>query len=511
MTKTVRSRFAPSPTGPLHIGGVRTALYAYLYAKKMGGDFILRIEDTDQARYVEGAEQYIIDTLQWCGLTIDEGPECGGKFGPYRQSERKDIYHQYALQLVESGNAYYAFDTPEELDECRTQAEQNGQAFKYNYETRQTLSNSLNLSEEATKAKLEAGEAYVIRLKVPRDEEVKFKDIVRDWVTFKSDQLDDKVIFKADGMPTYHLANVVDDYLMKITHVIRGEEWLPSTPTHVYLYKFLGWEDSMPEFAHLPLILKPEGKGKLSKRDGDRLGFPVFPLDWVDPDTQEVSNGFRERGFLPDAFVNMLAFLGWNPGTEQEIFSREELIEAFSLERIHKAGAKFDFEKAKWFNQQYLKEAPNEFLLTEVKNILLEKGITRSDAFILSFINLFKERAVFIKDMIEQGYYLFESPKEYNAKVVKKKWNSERKPVFFEIADQLSALSTWTAEQIEVVLKGIMEKYALGFGDVFQPFRVLISGEAGGPSIFELTELMGKEMVIERMKAGFEIFDRMTE
>ncbi|MCB0501978.1 MAG: glutamate--tRNA ligase, partial [Bacteroidetes bacterium] len=368
-----------------------------------------------------------------------------------------------------------------------------------------------NLSEEATNAKLEAGEAYVIRLKIPRDEEVKFKDIVRDWVTFKSDQLDDKVIFKADGMPTYHLANVVDDYLMKITHVIRGEEWLPSTPTHVYLYKFLGWEDSMPEFAHLPLILKPEGKGKLSKRDGDRLGFPVFPLDWVDPDTQEVSNGFRERGFLPDAFVNMLAFLGWNPGTEQEIFSREELIEAFSLERIHKAGAKFDFEKAKWFNQQYLKEAPNDFLLAEVKNILQEKGITRSDAFIFSFINLFKERAVFIKDMIEQGYYLFESPKEYNAKVVNKKWNAERKPVFFEIADQLNALSTWTAEKIEVVLKGIMEKYALGFGDVFQPFRVLISGEAGGPSIFELTELMGKEMVIERMKAGFDIFDRMTE
>ncbi|MEZ5008394.1 MAG: glutamate--tRNA ligase [Chitinophagales bacterium] len=511
MTKKVRSRFAPSPTGPLHIGGVRTALYAYLYAKKMGGDFILRIEDTDQGRYVEGAEEYIIETLEWCGLTVDEGPKTGGKYGPYRQSERKEMYRQYAIQLVESGHAYYAFDTPEELNESRAKAEANGASFKYNFETRQDLSNSLNLTEEATQAKINAGEPYVIRLKVPRDEEVKFKDAIRDWVTFKSDQLDDKVLFKADGMPTYHLANVVDDHLMEITHVIRGEEWLPSTPTHVYLYRFLGWEETMPEFAHLPLILKPEGKGKLSKRDGDRLGFPVFPLDWTDPETNELSHGFRERGFLPDAFVNMLAFLGWNPGTEQELFSREELINAFTLERINKSGAKFDFEKAKWFNQQYLKDTSNELLLNDVKAHLADKGIEKSDAFLLAFIELFKERATFTNDLIEQGYYLFEAPKEYNAKVVKKKWNDERKPVFVEIHDQLNQLQEWSAVQIEMLLKGTMEKHSLGFGDIFQPFRVMISGEAGGPSIFELTELMGKELVVARMEKAFEIFDGMNK
>jgi glutamyl-tRNA synthetase len=360
MVRKVRSRFAPSPTGPLHIGGVRTALYAYLFAKQKGGDFILRIEDTDQNRFVPGAEQYIIDTLKWCGITIDEGPDVGGPFAPYRQSERKAIYRQFAEQLVESGHAYYAFDTAEELIEQRQKAEADKQTFKYSFEVRHLLNNSVALTKEALEQKLNSGEEYVIRLKVPMNEDVRFQDAIRGWVSFNNNELDDKVLLKGDGMPTYHLANVVDDHLMEITHVIRGEEWLPSTPTHVLLYRFLGWEATMPEFAHLPLILKPEGKGKLSKRDGDRLGFPVFPLDWTDPETQEHSSGFKERGFFADAFVNMLAFLGWNPGTEQEIFSMEELISAFSIERIGKAGAKFDFEKAKWFNEQYLKAQSNE-------------------------------------------------------------------------------------------------------------------------------------------------------
>ncbi len=509
MSKKVRSRFAPSPTGPLHIGGVRTALYAYLYAKKMGGDFILRIEDTDQGRYVEGAEKYIVEALDWCGIEINEGPITGGAFAPYRQSERKHLYKQYALQLIENDHAYYAFDTPEELTERRLLAEQNKETFKYSSETRNSMVNSLTLSTEETEKRIDSGEPHVIRLKIPIAEDVSFHDIIRDTVTFNSDQLDDKVLFKADGMPTYHLANVVDDHLMEITHVIRGEEWLPSTPTHVYLYRFLGWEESMPMFAHLPLILKPEGKGKLSKRDGDRLGFPVFPLDWKDIKTGELSHGFRERGFLPDAFVNILAFLGWNPGTEQELFSRSELIEAFSLDRINKSGAKFDFEKAKWFNHQYIKTTANEVLLEDVKDLLKAKGIESNDTYLLSFIQLFKERATFVNDLVEQGYYLFENPKAYNAKVVRKKWKEERKPAFNEILDSLKNLSDWTAENIETILKDIMEKNELGFGDVFQPFRVMISGEAGGPSIFELTELMGKEMVVSRMECAFGIFDDM--
>jgi glutamyl-tRNA synthetase len=509
MTRKVRSRFAPSPTGPLHIGGVRTALYAYLFAKHHGGDFILRIEDTDQNRFVPGAEDYIIDTLNWCGITVDEGPVNGGPFAPYRQSERKAMYRQYAMQLVENGHAYYAFDTSDELNAQRQKAEADKQTFKYSFEVRHLLNNSVALSKEVVDEKLNAGEDYVIRLKVPMNEEVKFHDAVRGWVSFNSSELDDKVLLKGDGMPTYHLANVVDDHLMEISHVIRGEEWLPSTPTHVLLYRFLGWEATMPEFAHLPLILKPEGKGKLSKRDGDRLGFPVFPLDWTDSETLEHSSGFKERGFFADAFVNMLAFLGWNPGTEQEIFNLEELIAAFSLERIGKAGAKFDFDKAKWFNEQYLKSKSNSELAAAVKPYLLAKGIDKSDEYLTLFVSLFKERATFVQDFITQGYYLFETPKSFNEKVIQKKWNEKIKLVFQNILIDFKALNTFNAVNIEQVLKSNMEANQLGFGDIFQPFRIMISGETSGPSVFELTELMGKEMVIQRMESAFVLFDEL--
>ena len=374
MDKKVRVRFAPSPTGPLHMGGVRTALYNYLFAKKHGGDFILRIEDTDQTRYVPGAEEYIIESLKWCNLIPDEGVGFGGEYGPYRQSERKEtgMYRTYAEQLVENGYAYYAFDTPEELEQMRENLKKAGVAApQYNAVTRNSMKNSLTLSAEEVKSRIENGDPYVIRIKMPRNEEVKFKDLIRGWVVVNSNNLDDKVIFKADGMPTYHLANVVDDYSMKITHVIRGEEWLPSGPLHVLLYKYLGWEEEMPQFAHLPLILKPDGNGKLSKRDGDRLGFPVFPLEWKDPKSGEISSGYREKGYFPEAFVNMLALLGWNPGTEQELFTLDELVQAFSLERVGKSGAKFDPDKTRWFNQQYLRKKSNEAIIIHEKEKIL--------------------------------------------------------------------------------------------------------------------------------------------
>ncbi|MCB0541003.1 MAG: glutamate--tRNA ligase, partial [Bacteroidetes bacterium] len=390
MSKKIRTRFAPSPTGPLHMGGVRTALYCYLFAKQNNGDFILRIEDTDQNRYVEGAEQYIIDALKWCGIEANEGVSYGGEFGPYRQSERKDMYRAYAEELIEKGDAYYAFDTEEELEEWRENMKKQGNPSpKYDPITRQYLKNSLSLSEDEVKKRLNAGDDYVIRYKMPRNEEVKFEDKIRGIVSFQSNQLDDKVLLKGDGMPTYHLANVVDDHTMEITDVIRGEEWLPSTPLHVMLYKSFGWE--MPSFAHLPLILKPDGKGKLSKRDGDRLGFPVFPLNWQDPESGEQSIGYKERGFLPEAFINMLAFLGWNPGTEQEIFSREELIKDFSIERVNKSGARFDYEKTKWFNQQYLKNKSDKELADLTKVLFKEKGYKTDDETLQKICGLIKE------------------------------------------------------------------------------------------------------------------------
>ena len=426
----VRVRFAPSPTGALHIGGVRTALYNYLFAKKTGGTFILRIEDTDQTRYVPGAEDYILDVLKWCNILPVEGPGIGGDYGPYRQSERKDRYGQYAQQLIESGNAYYAFDSAEDLDKMRHEYESRKETFRYDSSTRGQLKNSLTLSDEAVKEYLESGAPYTIRLKVPRDEEVSFDDLVRGKVTFQSNEVDDKIMLKGDGMPTYHLANVVDDYHMKISHVIRGEEWVSSTPHHVYLYRFLGWEDQMPAFAHLPLILKPTGKGKLGKRDGAKFGFPVFPLSWEGATAEDSFEGFREFGFDPNAVLNFLAFLGWNPGTEQEIFSLEELSEAFSIERIGKSGAKFDFEKAKWYNQQYLMAKNGAELAKLVRPLVNEKGYEVSDDYLASVCEMMKERVGLLPDFLKNGYYFFESVKVYDEKTIRKKVETRTTGIF---------------------------------------------------------------------------------
>lgn len=510
MTRPVRVRFAPSPTGPLHLGGVRTALYNYLFAKKHGGKFILRIEDTDQNRFVPGAEEYIMKSLQWTGMKLDEGIREGGEFGPYRQSDRKHLYRQYADQLLESGHAYIAFDTPEELEEMRERLKAQGVPNPaYNHVTRQYMKNSLSLPAVEVQKRLEEGQPYVIRIKVPRNEEIRFHDIIRGWVIFNSSQIDDKVIFKGDGMPTYHMANVVDDYLMQISHVIRGEEWLPSTPIHVLLYRFLGWEEQMPEFAHLPLILKPDGNGKLSKRDGDRLGFPVFPLDWTNPETGEQSTGFRERGFLPEAFMNMLAFLGWNPGTPQEIFPHDELIAAFSLERVSKSGAKFDFEKAKWFNQQYIKMRSIPELLEELRADFASAGIDKDDTFLHTFVSLFQDRVTFVRDFLKEGYYVFEKPKQYDETQFLKRWQKAEVPAALQsVLQQLSALEPWEAAAIEQVIKGAMEQNSLKPGELMPAFRIMISGEAGGPPLFELAAIIGKEEIIERIKTALEHFSK---
>jgi glutamyl-tRNA synthetase len=434
----VRVRFAPSPTGPLHIGGVRTALYNYLFAKNKGGKMILRIEDTDQARFVEGAEQYIIESLKWCGIEFDESVVAGGDFGPYKQSERKELYLPYAEQLVKDGFAYYAFDTTEELTAMRERMKAAGvPSPQYNAVTRTTMQNSLALSEDEVKIRMDAGETYVIRIKMPRNEEVKLNDIIRGWVVVNTNNMDDKVIFKSDGMPTYHLANIVDDYMMKISHVIRGEEWLPSAPLHVLLYRYLGWEDAMPTFAHLPLILKPDGNGKLSKRDGDRLGFPVFPTEWVNPETKEISSGYRESGYISEAFINMLSFLGWNPGTTQEIFSMEGLIDAFSLERVGKAGAKFDFDKTRWFNQQYLRSKSKEELAQDLQIILKENGVEAEDSFVATVCEQLKERATFVKDMWKEGTYYFSAPTSYDEKTIRKKWKEDTPKYVSELKDKL--------------------------------------------------------------------------
>lgn len=506
MEKKVRVRFAPSPTGPLHMGGVRTALYNYLFAKKHGGDFLLRIEDTDQTRYVQGAEQYIIDALQWCGLTIDEGIGAGGDYGPYRQSERKEegIYKKYVDQLLESGNAYYAFDTPEELEEMRNNLKKAGVAApQYNANSRMSMKNSLTLSAEEVQKRLDNGDPYVVRVKIPRNEEIRFKDVIRGWVVVQSTNLDDKVLYKSDGMPTYHMANIVDDHLMEITHVIRGEEWLPSGPLHVLLYRFLGWEDEMPEFAHLPLVLKPDGNGKLSKRDGDRLGFPVFPLQWTSPEG-DVSSGYREAGYFSGAFINMLAFLGWNPGTPQELFSLDELIETFSLERVSKSGAKFDPDKTKWYNQQYLKNTPNEELAKMVKPLLEEKGYTaKNEQFLADVCKLMKERATFIKDLLEDDY-LFVAPTNYDEKTLRKKWKENTPAIMVELRDLLKELDDFTAENIERAFKSFLETKELGFGAVLPNFRLLVTGLGMGPSMFEICALLGKAETVHRISTGIE-------
>jgi glutamyl-tRNA synthetase len=506
--RKVRVRFAPSPTGPLHMGGVRTALYNYLFAKKNGGDFLLRIEDTDQTRFVPGAEQYIIEALEWCGMKFDEGVHVGGPHAPYRQSERKEMYRQYAMQLIEAGHAYYAFDTTEELDEMRERLKASNVASpQYNYITRESMKNSLSLPHDEVERRLAAGDAYVVRIKIPRKEEIRVTDMIRGNVLVHSSQMDDKVLFKSDGMPTYHLANVVDDYLMKITHVIRGEEWLPSAPLHVLLYRYLGWEEVMPQFAHLPLLLKPDGNGKLSKRDGDRLGFPVFPLEWKDPFSGEISSGYREKGYFPEAFINMLALLGWNPGTNQEIFSMTELIEAFSVDRISKSGAKFDANKTKWFNQQYLRARDNAELAVIFNKELTSKGINADIHYIENVCALIKEKAQFITEFWSLAFYFFEEPTEFDAEVIKKRWKDNVPDFLSSLTNALSTLEDFSHTSIENKFKEIAEQTGISPGSVMQIFRVAISGVAAGPAIFEMIALIGKEKVVARLERAIKHFN----
>ena len=503
-SRKVRVRFAPSPTGPLHMGGVRTALFNYLFAKKHGGDFLLRIEDTDQTRYVPGAEKYIIEALNWCGLNPVEGPGIGGEFGPYRQSERKETYRQYAGQLIEKGNAYYAFDTPEELDKLRTEAEANKQVFSYDLHTRNGLNNSLTLSTDEVQQKIAAGEPYIIRFKMLENTDVIEKDLIRGEVKFNTNQLDDKVLFKGDGMPTYHLANVVDDHLMQISHVIRGEEWLPSMPLHILLYEALGWTETRPQFAHLPLILKPTGKGKLSKRDGDKMGFPVFPLQWADPKTGDISRGYREDGYFPEAFVNMLALLGWNAGTEQEFFSMNELSELFSLERVVKSGARFDPEKAKWFNRHYFQQKDDAVLAEAFKPVLTEKGIFVSDELILKVVGTVKERCEFVADLWEQGNYFFVAPESYDEKTVKKKWKEDTPEKLQAIVELFHSTDQWEAATIKDVFSNFMNEKAWGFGVVMVPIRLALVGTSAGADLFDICELIGKTETISRINRAIE-------
>ncbi|MBV6652717.1 MAG: glutamate--tRNA ligase [Mameliella sp.] len=574
----MRLRFAPSPTGALHIGGVRTALYNYLLAKKNGGTFILRIEDTDQTRYVEGAERYIVEALEWLGITPDEGPGIGGAFGPYRQSERKATYLEYTKQLIDSGHAYYAFDTAEELEEAR----EKDPTFKYDAHARMRMRNSISMNEEEVTAGLESGMPHVVRLKVPGNETILFEDIVRGEVAFDSSELDDKVLLKADGMPTYHMANVVDDRLMEITHVVRGEEWLSSTAHHVLLYRSLGWEQHMPAFAHLPLILKPAPEsylnkatipemakrmaeefahkqpafagykaeafalqvfqdkknipanlkekekdqadkaafkaflksalyGKLSKRDGDRLGFPVFPLSWEGKSAQDSFIGFREYGFLPEAVLNFLALLGWNPGDEREMFSLEGLLEAFTPERINKSGSRFNIDKAKWFNQQYIIGAEDTRLADLVRPQLEGDAQGVATAFLTGFVGLMKERAVTLPDFWENGYYFFERPRGYEEKMVHKRWQPERSEQFAELVKDMEELGDFSADEIKAAAERFMEKYELKFGEVLPMLRLAQAGTMKGPAIFEMMELLGQEEAVERLKTGFKAFDEMVQ
>jgi len=500
--KKVRLRFAPSPTGGLHMGGVRTALFCYLFAKKHNGDFVLRIEDTDQTRYVKGAEEYIIESLKWCGIEPNEGVGFGdGQYAPYRQSERKElgIYKKYAEQLIASGYAYYAFDTAEELDAMRKRLEAaKVVAPQYNSVSRQNMRNSLTLSEDEVKKLLDAGNPYVVRLKVPRNEEIRFHDIIRGWIVVNSTQVDDKVLLKSDGMPTYHLAHVVDDIEMKISHVVRGEEWLPSAPAHVLTYRYLGIEAEMPLMAHLPLILKPDGNGKLSKRD--KSGIPMFPLNWFDERTGESYVGYRESGFFSEAFINMLALLGWNPGTTQELFSLQELIIAFSFDRVHKAGAKFDPEKTKWFNQQYLRKKSDEELEILFTPVLKEKAINADSEFIQHVCRLVKEKAHFISEFWVNASYFFIAPIGYDAEVLKKRLNDQTGNFIKELKKSFDEVSDFTAYETETVFKVAAEKSGLGAGQVMQLFRVSITGVGGGPALFEIVELLGKKEINNRLQ-----------
>jgi len=493
----VRVRFAPSPTGPLHMGGVRTALYNYLFAKKHKGTFIIRIEDTDQTRFVPGAQEYILDSLKWCGISPEEGPGIGGDYGPYIQSQRKSSYRDFANQLIENEKAYYAFDSSEDLDRMRAEAKKMGMPnWQYNGVSRMNMKNSLTLPTSEVNRLLEEGVPYVIRMKMPRNEEVRFEDAIRGWDVVNTNNLDDKVLFKSDGMPTYHLANIVDDHAMKISHVIRGEEWLPSAPLHVLLYDAFEWQ--RPTFAHLPLLLKPDGNGKLSKRDGDRLGFPVFPIDWTTKEG-ELYSGYREKGYLPEAFINMLAFLGWNPGTEKEIFSLEELVEAFSLERVSKAGAKFDPEKTKWFQQQYLRSTSDSHL-AEIISESSEINISKEK--LESICALMKERATFPKDILEDGSYLLSAPNSYDEKMISKKWKPNTHEIMSDWKMILDQLESFDADTIESSFKEFLSSNELGFGAVLLPFRILVTGVGAGPGMFDIAAYLGKDEVLSRMNKG---------
>jgi glutamyl-tRNA synthetase len=515
MDKKVRVRFAPSPTGGLHLGGVRTVLYNYLFAKRHGGEFVLRIEDTDQSRYVEGAEKYIFDCLRWCGLTPDEGPHHPGTYGPYRQSERKELYKQYADQLVDAGFAYYAFDTPAELDEMRAnfKTEENPSP-QYSQTLRMKMRNSLTLGKDEVTRLLSEGMPYVIRIRMPENEEVRFTDLIRGEISFNTSQVDDKVLLKADGMPTYHLAVVVDDFLMKISHAFRGEEWLPSAPVHVLLWKYLGWEAYMPQWAHLPLIMGPNGK--LSKRDGAKYGFPVFAMNWFDPKTNELTEGFREKGFLPEAFVNMLALLGWNDGSEQELYSLEELTQKFSLDRVHKSGAKFDYEKAKWFNHEWIKKSSDENLGQELIRQYIDhfaqQGIQYDIApetfnYAVRVAALVKDRCTLLPDLWQQSSFFFVSPETIDIAAIKPKWTNAKQDFFVSLVAELAAIDNWESAFIEAAFKLLADKKGIKPGELQLPLRIMLVGGKFGPPVFDIAAMIGKDNSIDRINTVLKLVE----
>ncbi|MBQ6963216.1 MAG: glutamate--tRNA ligase [Paludibacteraceae bacterium] len=498
----VRVRFAPSPTGALHIGGVRTALYNYLFARQNGGKMLLRIEDTDSNRFVPGAEEYIIESLKWLGIEIDEGVGVGGEHAPYRQSERKDIYRKYVDQLLNDGKAYIAFDTPEQLEAKRNEIKN----FQYDATTRGMMTNSLTLDTEEVKSRIANGDNYVVRIKIEPGEEVEVDDLIRGKVVINSSIIDDKVLYKsADNLPTYHLANIVDDHLMEITHVIRGEEWLPSAPLHVLLYRYLGWADTMPRFAHLPLLLKPQGNGKLSKRDGDKLGFPVFPLEWTDPKTGEKSKGYREEGYLPEAVINFLALLGWHPSSDQEMFTMDELIKEFSLDRVSKSGAKFDFEKGKWFNHQYLEKKDNNDLAVYLKKELDARGIKATDENIAKAAGHAKARANFANELWEQASFFFIAPESYDEKTAKKRWKAETPEIMSQLYTVFEGIEDFSLENTEKIVTKWIEEKGYGMGAVMNPLRLALVGESKGPHMFDITEILGKEETLRRLKKAIEV------
>lgn len=503
MSNKVRVRFAPSPTGGLHLGGVRTILYNYLFAKHNNGEFVLRIEDTDQTRFVEGAEQYIYDCLQWCGIEPDESPIKGGPYTPYKQSERKASYRQYAEKLIADGHAYYAFDTPEELEAMRRDLKTDTNPTpQYDQTTRSKMKNSLGLPKDTVEELIKNGTPYVVRIKMPENETIGFTDLIRGHIEFDTNISDDKVLLKADGMPTYHLAVVVDDYSMQITHAFRGEEWLPSTPVHLLLWKYLGWTDSMPQWAHLPLILKPDGHGKLSKRDGERLGFPVFAMSWTDPKSNETVSGFKEQGFLPEAFINILAMLGWNDGTEQELFSMEELIQKFSLDRVHKGGAKFDYEKAKWYNHQYILKTDDEQLLTLVKPFIAQHKTDINEDLLRKVIPLIKERCSILSDFWANSHFFFQTPTEIDTESIAPKWDDDKTNFFKAYITQIQAITDWNIASIEEAFNNLVAEQNIKKGAVMLPLRIMLVGGKYGPGVFDIAELIGREEVINRIENG---------